>query len=60
MDRKPSSTPIAGGALLAFAMIVGSLIGVLRGQPSLGFIGGLGIGLVLLVAVALIDRARTR
>lgn len=60
MDRKPSSTPVAGGALLAFSLIVGSVIGVLRGQPSVGFIGGLGVGLALLVAVALIDRARTR
>jgi hypothetical protein len=33
---------------------------VLRGQPSIGFIGGLGVGLALLVVVALIDRARTR
>lgn len=60
MDRKPSSTPIAGGALLALSMIAGSVIGVLRGQPSVGFIAGLGIGIVLLVAIALIDRARTR
>lgn len=60
MDRKPSSVPLAGGALLALSLIVGSVIGVLRGQPSLGFIGGLGIGLVLLVAIALIDRARSR
>jgi len=60
MDQKPSSTPIAGGALLALSLIAGSVIGVLRGQPSLGFLGGLGIGLVLLVAIALIDRARTK
>lgn len=60
MTQKPSSTPLAGGALLAFSLIAGSVIGVLRGQPSLGFMAGLGIGLVLLVAVALIDRARTR
>lgn len=60
MDRKPSSSPVAGGALLAFSLIVGSVIGLMRGQPSLGFIGGLGVGIVLLVAVALIDRGRTR
>jgi uncharacterized membrane protein (UPF0136 family) len=52
--------PVAGGALLAFSLIVGSVIGILRGQPSLGFMGGLGVGVVLLVAVALIDRARSR
>jgi uncharacterized membrane protein (UPF0136 family) len=60
MDRKPSSVPLAGGALLALSLIVGSVVGVLRGQPSVGFIGGLGVGLALLVAIALIDRARTR
>lgn len=63
MDRKPSpatrgGTPIAGGALLALGLIVGTVIGVLKGQPSLGFIVGLGVGLVLLLVVALIDRAR--
>lgn len=63
MDRNPSpaprgGTPIAGGALLAFSLIAGTVIGVLKGQPSLGFIGGLGVGLALLLMVALIDRAR--
>ncbi|MCP3730792.1 hypothetical protein M9978_10155 [Sphingomonas sp. MG17] len=60
MTKKPSSVPLAGGALLALSLIVGSVAGVLRGQPSVGFIGGLGVGLALLVAIALIDRARTR
>lgn len=64
MDRKPApaakGAPIAGGALLALSLIIGTVIGVLRGQPSLGFIGGLGIGLVLLLIVALADRARNR
>lgn len=63
MDRKPSSaqrgyTPIAGGALLSLSLIAGTVIGVIRGQPSLGFIAGLGAGLVLMLIVALIDRAR--
>lgn len=60
MDRKPSSAPVAGGALLALSLVAGSVIGVLRGQPSLGFITGLGLGLALLVAVALIERSRTK
>ena len=62
MDAKPpkapKKTPIAGGALLALSLIVGTVIGVLKGQPSVGFIGGMGVGLALLIAVALIDRAR--
>lgn len=60
MNRKAPSSPIAGGALLALSMIAGSVIGVLRGQPSIGFLAGLGVGIVLLVVIALIDRARTR
>lgn len=57
---KAPSSPIAGGALLALSMIAGSVIGVLRGQPSVGFMAGLGIGILLFVAIALIDRARSR
>lgn len=64
MDRKPSAqprkAPIAGGALLALSLIVGTVIGVLKGQPSVGFISGMGVGLALLIAVALVDRARGR
>lgn len=63
MDRQPPSAPrggapIAGGALLALSLIVGAVIGVRNGQPSLGFIAGLGVGLALLLLVALIDRMR--
>lgn len=63
MDRKPSpaprgKAPIAGGALLALSLVTGAVIGVLKGQPSIGFIGGLGVGLALLLIVALIDRMR--
>ncbi|WP_447728721.1 hypothetical protein [Sphingomonas koreensis] len=63
MDRKPSPAPrgahpIAGGALLALSLITGAVIGVLRGQPSLGFIIGLGVGLALVLIVALVDRLR--
>ena len=63
MDRKPApssrgNAPVAGGALLALSLIIGTVTGMLKGQPSLGFIGGLGVGAALLLIVALIDRAR--
>lgn len=63
MDRKPSSAsrgaaPIAGGALLALSLVAATVIGVVKGQPSLGFIAGLGVGLALMLIVALVDRAR--
>ena len=50
--------PRAGGFLLALAILIGPIVGAMFGQPSLGFLIGLGIGLALLVAVWLADRAR--
>ncbi len=58
MTRNSKPAPIAGGALLALSLIVGSVIGVTRGQPSVGFLGGLGVGIALVLIIALIDRAR--
>jgi len=48
--------PKAGGFLLAVAIIAGVIIGGLLGQPSIGFLAGLGIGIVLVVVLWLIDR----
>jgi len=50
--------PMSGGFLLALSLILGVVLGAWRGQPSLGFIGGLGVGLALLLLVWLIDRRR--
>jgi uncharacterized membrane protein (UPF0136 family) len=60
MTRPPSRTPMAGGFLLAISLLAGAIIGAGRGQASIGFVAGLAVGLVLLVAVWLIDRIRTR
>ena len=57
-DIPPRTTPMAGGFILAFALIVGVVIGIAKGQASLGFIGGLGVGIAGLVLVWLIDRRR--
>jgi hypothetical protein len=48
--------PLAGGALLALAIVVGTVAGTLYRQPSIGFLAGTGIGVLLLVLVALWDR----
>ena len=56
----PSRTPMAGGFLLALSVLIGSVAGALQGQASIGFVAGFGVGLVLLLAVWLIDRARMR
>lgn len=60
-SRKPRSrTPMSGGFLLAASLVVGSFVGASRGEASIGFVAGLGVGLALLAAVWLIDRRRTR
>jgi hypothetical protein len=60
MANTPSRTPMAGGFLLAVSLLAGTIIGAGKGEASMGFVVGLGVGLVLLVAVWLIDRVRTR
>ena len=51
-----SGFPRAGGALLAVSILTGAVVGVYMRQPSIGFIAGLGVGLVLVLAVWLFDR----
>lgn len=53
-----SRTPMAGGFLLAIALIVGVFVGIVKGEPSVGFLAGLAAGLAGLVAVWLLDRRR--
>lgn len=60
MASPSSRTPMAGGFLLALSLIVGSVIGAGQGQASIGFVAGLGVGLILLLAVWLLDGMRTR
>jgi hypothetical protein len=52
------SGPQAGGALLALTTVVGAVAGTVLGQPSIGVLAGVGIGVALAVAVWLRDRAR--
>ena len=54
MER--SNVPRSGGALLAAAILLGVVAGTFAGQPSIGFLAGLAVGLILLGAVWLIDR----
>jgi hypothetical protein len=46
----------AGGCLLALSLIAGVVAGAYAHQPSIGFLAGLGIGLVLVALVWLFDR----
>ena len=54
----PSRTPMAGGFILAIALIAGVIIGMARGEASMGFVGGLAVGLAGLLIVWLVDRRR--
>jgi hypothetical protein len=56
----PPAAPMSGGFLLALSVIVGTVAGGLQGQGSIGFVAGLGVGLVLLLGVWLLDRRRAR
>ncbi len=60
MADPQSKTPVAGGCFLSLAILVGVAIGATQGEASLGFVIGLGVGLVVAIAVWLKDRARTR
>jgi hypothetical protein len=53
-----SNAPLAGGFLLSLSVLAGALIGVFLGQPSIGFLVGVGIGLSLAVLIWLLDRRR--
>lgn len=46
----------AGGCALAGAILIGVAAGTLLRQPSIGFLAGLGAGIVLLASVWLLDR----
>jgi mannose/fructose/N-acetylgalactosamine-specific phosphotransferase system component IIC len=46
----------SGGCLLAFSVVAGTVVGTIMGQPSIGFLAGSALGLVLVLAVFVLDR----
>jgi hypothetical protein len=48
----------AGGAILAIAIIAGTVAGVMVGQSSIGFLVGTAAGILLAVLIWLMDRKR--
>lgn len=48
----------AGGAILAIAIIVGVVAGMMVGQPSIGFLVGTAAGILLAILVWLNDRRK--
>ncbi|MBX3562572.1 MAG: hypothetical protein KF780_12270 [Sphingomonas sp.] len=51
-------TPRAGGALIAAAILVGAVVGIIYRQASLGVVAGLAAGIALALLVWLVDKRR--
>lgn len=58
MATPSSRTPLAGGFLLSISILIGAIVGAMRGEPSFGFVVGAGVGIALAVLVWLVDRMR--
>lgn len=54
--RSPSS--LSGGFLIAVSVMVGVIFGAWKGEPSLGFVIGFAVGVVLAVMVWQFDKMR--
>ncbi len=54
-----SRTPLAGGFLLCLCLLAGALIGAFLGQPSIGVLTGVGVGLALMMLLWLLERRRS-
>lgn len=52
----PSRAPLAGGFLIAIAVMVGAIWGIRQGQASLGVVVGFAIGAALAGAIWLVER----
>ena len=56
--KSPRKNLQSGGSLLAFAVVAGAVGGVMAGEASIGILAGFAVGLLLLLAVWLVDRSR--
>lgn len=52
----PSQSTIAGGAPIALAVLAGTIIGLIVRQPTIGFLVGLAIGVVIAVVIWRLNR----
>ena len=48
--------PRAAGAIIAFAVIGGAIVGTMQGQPTIGTLGGFGLGVAIALLLWLRDR----
>lgn len=50
-------TPAAGGFLIAVGAVVGAGLGLFLDQPTLGFLVGVSVGVVIAVGIWLVGRS---
>lgn len=50
--------PQAGGFIIAVTIMAGTIIGGLMGQPTIGLLAGTAIGVIVAIALWLVDRRR--
>ena len=53
-----SRTPAAGGFLIAAGAMVGPVVGLFLGQPTIGFLAGVGLGTAAALLIWWRDRSR--
>lgn len=58
MEKQSGSTSRAGGAIIAFSILAGAIIGARQGQPSAGTVIGAIVGTAITLALYFYDRRR--
>ncbi len=56
MEQQSGKASRAGGAIIAFSVITGALVGAYLHQPSAGTVIGMAVGVVIALALFLHDR----
>ena len=56
MEQQSGRASRAGGAILAFSILLGVIVGVKLGQPSAGMVIGTAIGAAISIGLYLYDR----
>lgn len=57
MNKRQHGSPRGAGAIIALLSITGVIVGGLMGQPTIGLLAGLGLGVAIGIAMWLRDRA---
>jgi hypothetical protein len=57
-NRHPSNG-MAGGFFIFVGLIIGSILGIIYDQPSMGMVGGMAVGAIIAIAIWLLDRRKS-